>query len=320
MNQGLKSTCLIGGGGFIGRPVSELLLKNQRQLTVIDLHEPKNKNSDIKYLVGDYSDANFLDQSLAGIDEIVLLAYASVPKTSFEDPLADITNNLPAALTLFEAALKHNIQKLVVISSGGTVYGRTDHLPITETAPTNPISPYGITKLAIEKYALMYHELYNLPVVILRPSNAYGQGQRPYAGQGFIATAIASIIEGKELMIFGEKGTIRDYIHVENIADAIYEALEQGANGECYNIGTKVGLSNRQILDLIDDLARPYGLKAKVKISPERHFDVPANILDSTKFVNATNWKPTIKIKEGLKQTWDWLYETTANQRPPTGL
>lgn len=320
MSQGLKSTCLIGGGGFIGRPVSELLLKNQRQLTVIDLHEPKNKNADIKYFIGDYGDANFLEQALVDIDEIVLLAYASVPKTSFEDPLADILNNLPAALTLFETALKHNIKKLIVISSGGTVYGRTAELPITETAPTNPISPYGITKLAIEKYALMYHELYNLPVVILRPSNAYGQGQRPYSGQGFIATAIASVIEGKELTIFGEKGTIRDYIHVADIAGAIYDALERGANGECYNIGTKVGLSNRQILDLIDDLAKPHGLKAEVKINPERHFDVPANILDSTKFTNATNWKPTIEIEEGLRQTWDWLYETTIDQRPPTGL
>ena len=102
------------------------------------------------------------------------------------------------------------MQKLVLVSSGGTVYGNPSTVPVAEDHPTTPISPYGITKLAIEKYAAMYRLTAGLPVVCVRPGNAYGEGQRPFSGQGFIATAMASVIQGKEVVLFGERGTVRD--------------------------------------------------------------------------------------------------------------
>lgn len=320
MSSNAIKTCLIGGSGFIGRAVSRVLLEQGRQVVVLDLGRPAQPDSNIIYIEGDYGNAEFLRSALQGVDEVVLLAYASVPKTSFEDPLADLTSNLPPALTLFEVARQMNLKKLVILSSGGTVYGKAETTPIPETAPTNPISPYGITKLAIEKYAYMYHELYGLPTVCLRPANAYGEGQRPFTGQGFVATAIASVLEGKELTLFGEEGTIRDYIHVDDIATAVASALDKAEAGQCYNIGTGYGASNREILAMIDGLATPADLKVNVVVRDARHFDVPVNILDSTKFTQATGWQPAVNLESGLKRTWDWFYETTYSQRSTAGL
>jgi UDP-glucose 4-epimerase len=301
------TTCLIGGAGFIGRAVTRQLLAAGRKIIIMDIGtRPTELDPRIDYIQGDYGNKIFLTEALQGVDEIVLLAYASVPKTSFEDPLSDLTSNLPPALVLFDVARNLPLKKLIILSSGGTVYGKVAHVPIDEATATNPISPYGITKLAIEKYANLYHELYELPAVILRPANAYGEGQRPFTGQGFIATAVASVLTGKVLTMFGEAGSVRDYIHVDDIASSICAALDKGEAGACYNVGTGKGTSNSEVLEMINQLATPMGLMANVSIQSERRFDVPANILNSTKLTEATGWTPSVTLEEGLQRVWDW--------------
>jgi UDP-glucose 4-epimerase len=268
-------------------------------------------------MAGDYGDHYFLAGALQGVEEVVNLAYTTIPKTSFDDPVRDILDNLPASVNLFETATLLGIKKIVFISSGGTVYGQSDQRSITEDCPTNPVSPYGITKLAIEKYAGMYHELKSLPVICVRPGNAYGEGQRPYAGQGFVATAIASIIEQREIILFGESGTIRDYVHVTDVARGIIAAMEQGRAGECYNIGTGTGRTNLEVLDALRPFAEEAGLAMTLRHAPLRRFDVPANILDSGKLRNETGWQCTVPFENGLRDAWNWYRSNTA--RLPVG-
>ena len=187
------------------------------------------------------------------------------------------------------------------------MYGKANEIPIKEDHPTKPISPYGITKLACEKYAYMFYKLKDLPIVCVRPGNAYGVRQRPFTGQGFIATAIASIINQQEVIIFGETGTIRDYIYVTDIANGIIAALEHGKPGVCYNIGSGVGRSNKDILDIIYPYAESAGLEPRVKILPLRQFDVPNNVLDSSKIKNKTGWENIVSFHNGIEKTWKWL-------------
>jgi UDP-glucose 4-epimerase len=196
----------------------------------------------------------------------------------------------------------------VIVSSGGTIYGKAQNLPVPETHPTNPISPYGITKLAIEKYAMMFHEVKGLPVVCVRPSNAFGEGQKPFIGQGFVATAIVSILKKQKVILFGETGTIRDYIHVTDVANGIVAALEQGNPGMCYNLGSGFGRSNRAILDAILPFADLAKLQVQTEILPPRRFDVPANVLDCKKLIHETGWKINIPFEEGIRRTWSWFY------------
>lgn len=301
--------CVIGGSGFIGLEVIRQLQASGRKITVIG-RNPQSTSllpEGVFYRCGDYGNVIFLRSVIADVDEIIDLAYSTVPKTSFDNPLLDIETNLPQAVNLLQLASEFPIKKMVIASSGGTVYGKAQFLPITENHPTQPVSPYGITKLAIEKYAFMYHQLLKLNVVCVRPGNAYGENQKPFRGQGFIATAIASIQQNKPVIIFGEMGTIRDYIHVSDLAAGILAALDNGIPGDCYNIGTGIGSSNREILELIIPLANKEGITPQIDYLPERSFDVSANILDSSKLQKQSDWKPTIRIEQSLPKIWEFM-------------
>lgn len=299
--------CVVGGSGFIGRHVVRQLVAGGRDVRVIGRREqpPAGLDAKVSYLSGDYGDKVFLKRALSGVDEIIDLAYSTVPKSSFEDPIHDITTNLPQAVKLFQAAAeKQNMRKLVVVSSGGTVYGPALRIPIPEDHQTNPISPYGITKLAVEKYALMYHQLFNVPVTIVRPSNAYGEDQLPYRGQGFIATAIATILKGDTVTVYGGDQITRDYVHVDDVANGIVAALESGSPGICYNLGSGTGHTTNEVLSLITDLAQQLGRLVTVEQKPLRPFDVLTNILDCSRIQAETGWHARIGFAEGLERVW----------------
>lgn len=299
--------CVIGGNGFIGRVVVQKLVACGREVRVIGRRAQPPADLDVRaaYMSGDYGDTMFLKTALSGMDEIIDLAYSTVPKSSFEDPIHDITTNLPQAVNLLKVlAEKKNICKLVVVSSGGTVYGPALQVPITEDHQTNPISPYGITKLAVEKYALMYHQLFNVPSVIVRPSNAYGEGQLPYRGQGFIATAIAAILKDEAVTVFGGDQIVRDYVHVTDVADGIIAALEWGRSGICYNVGSGTGLTTNEVLSFITVLAQQLGKVVVVEPRPLRAFDVPINVLDCSRIQAETGWRARIGFADGLERVW----------------
>lgn len=304
--------CVIGGSGFIGRLVVQRLLECGREVRVIGRREqpPADHDMRVAYLSGDYGDTKFLKTALLGVDEIIDLAYSTVPMSSFEDPIHDITTNLPQAVNLLQVlAEKKNVRKLVVVSSGGTVYGPALQVPIPEGHQTNPISPYGITKLAVEKYALMYHRLSNVPSTIVRPSNAYGEGQLPYRGQGFIATAIAAILKGEAVTVFGGDQIVRDYVHVMDVADGIIAALEMGRPGLCYNVGSGIGLTTNEVLSFITVLAQQLGKAVVVEPRPLRAFDVPINVLDCTRIQAETGWRARISFADGLERAWRWFLD-----------
>ncbi|WP_210519758.1 NAD-dependent epimerase/dehydratase family protein [Hymenobacter terricola] len=309
-------TCVIGGAGFIGRAVVEALLAQGRHVLVLGRREIPQEELPVgvEYIVNDGSD-QLLRQVFHRANEVVDLAYATIPQTSFQDPVHDILINVPATVRLFELAAEASLRKFIWISSGGTVYGRSTAASQDEEHSTNPISPYGITKLAIEKYAHLFYETRNLPIVCVRPSNAFGEGQRAYSGQGFIATAIASILDGKQLSLFGENGTVRDYLHVQDMAEGIVAALVQGHPGEVYNVGSGQGLNNRQVLDALAPLAAATGAEVRVQTLPERQFDVPVNVLDSQKLTAHTGWQPTIGFSAALLRTWQWYVHQAAKQR-----
>jgi UDP-glucose 4-epimerase len=304
----MSRCCLIGGAGFIGGHLTRALLATGREVLVIDLRAPGavSLSEKVSYLQGDIRHREFIAKALRGVDEIVDLAYSSVPKTSYDNPILDITDNLPGSLALFEATSALPIKKMLFLSSGGTIYGEPQGLPIAEDHPTHPISPYGITKQALEKYAQMYHRVQGLPIVCVRPSNPYGEGQRPFVGQGFIATAMASMLTGRDITIFGPRGTVRDYLYVEDLAKALVAACEFGVPGECYNIGSSIGRSNMEVIERIAVSARRDGVEPRVTHVAPRSFDVSANVLDTGKLNMISGWRPEMDFDAGIERTWAW--------------
>jgi UDP-glucose 4-epimerase len=301
-----RSCCVIGGAGFIGSHLTYLLAASGRDVTVIGRGavERGKLPPGIQYSRGDYSDRRYLAQILRGTDEVIDLAYATAPQTSFADPMFDLLANVPPSVGLLHEAVTARVRRVLLVSSGGTVYAVAHALPIGEDHPTAPISPYGITKLTIENYGRMFQTLFDLPVVVVRPANAYGEGQRSISGQGFIAAAIHRIAQGKEVDIYGSNGTVRDYIHVSDVATGIVAALNNGVPGHAYNIGTGRGRSNTEVLRFLEQLAVIHGLSVRINYLPERRFDVAMNYLDSSRLQAISEWRPQVAFEDGVTRLW----------------
>lgn len=302
------STLVIGGAGYIGAQLVPQLIGIGRKVTVLGRSATPRYElpAGVDYVVGDFSQQELVSSLLDKHYEVIHLAYATVPNTSFDSPLSDLLENLPPTVQLYSEVADRG-GKLILVSSGGTVYGEAVKLPILEDHPTKPISPYGVTKLTLENYAHLYAVTHGLKFVCIRPANAYGIGQRPFVGQGFISTAMASVMRGQDVSIFGKKGTVRDYIYISDLAAGIVSVLQKGHLAETYNLGSGVGFSNMDVIDAMTPLMKEVGCHVMVKHLPERTFDVKANVIDSMKLHAHTGWKAQVDFSEGLRRTRDWL-------------
>ena len=297
-------TCVIGGSGFIGRSFVQLLVASGRRVLVLG-RRPLSTTmpAGAAYRALDITATREALVALRGVREVVDLAYSSVPKTSFDDPVADVIGNLPPSVALMVAAASLDLRRFVLVSSGGTVYGEPDVLPIIEQHPQRPLSPYGITKHALECYGMLYYRSLGLPVVIARPANAYGEAQDGSRGQGFIGAAVANLMAGRRVPVFGPPGTVRDYIHVDDTATGLLALLEKGRAGEAYNLGTGRGYNNLEVLAMLGEIARRLGLPSpEIESLPARPFDVTANVLSYAKAKDETNWEPGIQIEDGIER------------------
>ena len=308
MKAASTNTLVIGGNGYIGRHLVPQLIATGREVTVLGRSDKPRfvLSNNACYVSGDFASKELIGSLLDAHQEVVHLAYATVPNTSFDNPFADLLQNLPSTVQLFSEAAARGV-KIVFVSSGGTVYGEAVQLPIQESHPTKPISPYGVTKLTLENYAYLYAATHGLKFICVRPSNAYGVGQIPFIGQGFISTAIASAIKGFPLKIFGKDGTVRDYLYVSDLASGIVCALLHGKPSEIYNLGSGVGLSNKAVIEKIASLIHDLGHLIKVENLPERGFDVKINVLNSSKLHQDTGWIQKVDMTEGLRLTFEWL-------------
>jgi UDP-glucose 4-epimerase len=301
---------LLGGTGFIGRHFASFC-QHGADIVIVSRHTPLNVEglTGVRYVQGDCASQDFLREVIQPGDHVVYLAYNSVPKTSFDDPLRDIQENLPLAISLLSVLRDVPVKRLLYMSSGGTVYGPTEaDSPIAEEHPTHPISPYGITKLAVEKYCRMYARLFGIPVVIARPSNPYGPGQVPYRGQGFIATAVAKILQGEEIPVFGAHGTVRDYLYINDLCAAMKVLLDvEHTPGAIFNIGSGIGMNNLEVLQAVAQ-ANCAMSDVKLNFLPARHFDVAYNVLDSHR-LEALGWRRTTTLEQGLPATIHWVRE-----------
>ncbi|MEQ1766479.1 MAG: NAD-dependent epimerase/dehydratase family protein, partial [Methylotenera sp.] len=307
----INNTLIIGGAGYIGTYLASQLISTGRQVTVLGRSSTPRYDLPVgvDYVAGDFAQHELMSGLLDTHQEVIHMAYATVPNTSFENPLSDLLQNLPPTVQLFSEVAKRGV-KLVFVSSGGTVYGEAVELPIRETHQTKPISPYGVTKLTLENYAYLYAATQGLKFICVRPANAYGVGQRPFVGQGFIATAMASAMRGLPIRIFGQHGVVRDYIYVSDLASGIVSALEYGQLSETYNLGSGVGLKNLEVIELFEPMMRKIGCVVNVENLPARAFDVKANVLDSNKLQEIAGWKPLVSVEVGLQLTYEWLKVT----------
>lgn len=307
--------CLIlGGGGFLGSHLCDALLAQGYAVRIFDRpnllrFNPCQYTDAMEWVEGDFINREHVAQAVSGCDIIFHLISTTLPRSSNENPAYDVETNVIGTLHLLEAAQKNKIKKTIFVSSGGTVYGIPQEIPIRETHPTEPICSYGIVKLTIEKYLNLFHLLHGMEYCVLRLANPFGERQRVVAAQGAVAVFLHKALRNETIEIWGDGSVIRDYFHVSDAVSAMTKALTYQGSSGVFNIGSGVGQSLNEILDAIEIL-----LDSRVKRAylPARAFDVPVSVLDISKAEKYLNWKPRLSFAEGLSLTAQWLkFEST---------
>ena len=300
---------IFGGGGFIGSHIADRLLKDNHSLRIFERPriEPYRKfasHENVQWLTGDLMSVHDVSAAIDGVDAVMHLVSTTLPKSSNEDPIFDVQSNLVATLQLLDAMVLKGVKKIVFISSGGTVYGRPQYLPIDENHPTDPRVSYGITKLAIEKYMLMYQELHGIKVNILRVGNPFGQRQRIETAQGAVGIFLNKAIQRQPIEIWGDGSVTRDYIFINDVANAFAHALVYDGAYSVFNISSGVGTS---LNDLIALLERVLGRGIERNFHPGRAFDMPASVLSNNLAQRELQWAPQVSLEAGVRITVDWI-------------
>lgn len=305
---------IFGGGGFIGSAVTDRLLREGHSLRIFERprvqpYRTFDPGEEVEWVTGDMLSTHDVTEALAGADAVIHLVSTTLPKSSNDDPIYDVQSNVVASLHLLDAMRAQRTGRIVFISSGGTVYGAPKYLPVDERHPTEPEVSYGITKLAIEKYLLMYGRLFGIRPVILRVANPFGARQRVETAQGAVAVFLRRAMRGLPIDIWGDGSVTRDFIYISDVADAFAKALDYAGDQAVFNISSGVGTSLNELIALLEDVL---GVSVTRRYLNGRPFDVPVNVLANDLARRALGWEPRVAMREGLARTVAWMRENPA--------
>jgi UDP-glucose 4-epimerase len=306
----MKKKCLVlGGGGFIGANLVEKLLNTDFDVRIFEIKNFSKKNIEdfidkIEIVEGDFSNPIDLELAMIGVDFIYHLISTTLPANSVLNPSYDIESNLIPTLKLLQLCVQKKIKKVVFISSGGTVYGIPETLPIPENHASNPLNSYGITKRTIESYFMLFHKFWALDVCIFRLSNPYGEKQNPKSIQGAIPVFLHKAINKEHIEVWGDGSVVRDYIHISDVTMMLVKSLQLETPELIYNLGSGIGTSLNEILDFIRDVLEP---DLQVTYLSSRSFDVPANILDIKLLKQRFGFEIGVELQDGITELHRYL-------------
>ena len=296
---------ILGGCGFIGKHVLDVLADDRIPMVVFDVHaDPEQSSKDCIFVKAQFSELTKLESIFEHhcITHVIHLISTTLPKSSNEDKSYDLSSNVIQTLHVLDLCVKYQVQKILFMSSGGTIYGSPKHLPVDESHPNNPISSYGIGKLAIEKYLFLYHHLYGLNYVALRAANPYGPGQNPLTGQGIIANFIHKLHMQQPLEVWGDGSNVRDYFYAGDLANLTKLAVFSQENG-VFNAGSGVGITINQ---MIGTLTKIINKQSNVIYKEQRGVDVPAVVLNCAAAREKFGWCALTSLEIGIENYVGW--------------
>lgn len=303
-----------GGAGFIGSHIVDRLLANGHQVAVIDnyssgraenLESAQQNHADhlLTHEV-DIRDPGLFELFTKEKPECVLHLAAQIDvRKSVSNPMYDADVNITGTLNVLEASIRSGVRRLVFASSGGAVYSEPQYLPVDESHPKQPLSPYGISKKAIDDYLFFYATTYGLPSLSLALGNVYGPRQDPYGEAGVVAIFIGQMLTGKIPTINGDGNQLRDYVYVQDIVDAFVAAMDVEKTG-FFNIGTGIGTS---VNDLYHELAKAVGFTLPPTYGPAKPGEMRRIYLDYKAAERHIGWKPRYALTDGLLATVEFF-------------
>ena len=305
------NVAIIGASGFIGTNLAiHLSESGTDELTLIGQNEShfeliKKRNMPrTRILIEQFNGSTDFDSFLKGQEILYHLVSTTAPTTSNQQIANELESNVIFTARLLDACVRNCVKKVIFISSGGTVYGKETVCPIKETAPTDPISSYGIQKITIEKLLYLYQYLYGLDYRIIRLANPYGPYQRPNGLLGAVTTFTYKALKDEEIQIYGDGSVVRDYIYIDDAVRGIVRIADGDHRYRVFNLGCGYGTSINSLVKTIEStLNKPL----KVRYFPSRKVDVPVNYLDISRYEECYGKLDSIPLKQGIIKTADFL-------------
>ena len=302
-----------GGAGFIASHVADAFIAAGHDVVVLDNLVTGNKaniNPKAKFIEMDIRDAKvkevFASEKFDAVDHHA--AQMDVRK-SVEDPIYDAQINILGTLNLLESCKTYGVKKFIFASTGGAIYGEQDYFPADEQHPTRPLSPYGISKLTIEKYLFFYQTVHKLTPFILRYANVYGPRQNPHGEAGVVAIFATRMLKGGQPVINGDGKQTRDYVFVGDVVRANIGALN-AKTPDCVNIGTGI---ETDVNELFNRLSRLTGSNVKEAHGPAKEGEQLRSVLLANKAKKILGWSPTVSIEQGLQETAEYFRQLVRN-------
>lgn len=296
-----------GGAGFIGSHVADAFIEQGHDVVIVDnlsMGNEKNINPRARFVKLNIQDPEiFALFEKEKFDVVDHHAAQMDVRLSVADPIFDATNNILGTINLLQAAVKYGVKKFIFVSSGGAIYGEHDYFPADEEHPTRPLSPYGITKLACEKYLYFYHHVHQLNFVILRYANIYGPRQNPKGEAGVIAIFASRLLTGGQPVINGNGLQTRDYVYVGDVVRANLKALDYKGN-DYFNIGTGIETNVNELFHHVNHLTNANEKEAHGPAQPGEQL---RSVLNNHKAKTFLGWTPQVSLKEGLANTVEFF-------------
>jgi UDP-glucose 4-epimerase len=308
-----------GGAGFIGSHVADRYLAEGYEVTILDdlsSGRIENVNSNAEFVRADVgSDEARALVASGGFTVLNHHAAQMDVRVSVSDPMFDARTNVLGLLNLLEGAREGGVGRVVFASSGGVVYGESEHLPHPEAAPKLPVSPYGVSKLTSEYYLATYAMLYGLKAVSLRYGNVYGPRQNPHGEAGVVAIFANRLRDGQPLTIYGDGGQTRDYVCVTDVVEANLAATRwdpppvSALDDLAVNVGTGEETS---VNELARALLEAADTNADIAHVASRPGELQRSAVSIEKAARAWGWRPAVSLVAGLRLTYEWIRETVA--------
>lgn len=303
----MAKTLITGGAGFIGSHVADMMVQHGLEVVVVDdlsSGKKENVNPAARFYEVDICSPKLSEVFEKEKPDLVhhLAAQISVAD-SVRNPVHDAMVNVVGSVNLLQNCVKYGVKKVVFSSSGGTVYGATEHLPAVEDLPFSAMSPYGVTKICMEYYLPYYKAEHGLNYTVLRYSNVYGPRQDPLGEAGVVAIFVQAMLSGKTPTINGDGRYVRDYVYAGDVARVNYLAIDRG-DCDCFNIGTGVETDVNHLCDMIAEIT---GFGDKPVYGPARPGDLRRNFLNASKAERILGWRPEVPLAEGLKKTVEYF-------------
>jgi len=300
----MQKIIVTGGAGFVGSHVVDAYVAAGHQVVVVDnlsSGRRENVNRAARLVDMDVRDPALVDLFCAERPDVIN-HHAANPSVaaSVRQPVYDAAQNVLGTLHVLEAARQAGASRFIYISSGGAMYGNPEYLPMDEEHPSNPVSPYALSKHTGERYVRLYGAEYGLRWTSLRYANVYGPRQDPFGEAGVIAVFCQNLLDGVAPEIHWDGEQSRDFVYAGDCARANVRALE-GGDGQAYNVGTGVGTS---INTLFSTLLAVAGQDLEPRRGPRRPGDVRHSYLDCSKIERELGWRAEVGLREGLERTW----------------